>query len=1054
MSANEETNFAMRFRFGLPETATLEDKRDFVSFRLATYRQEEQWTSDILSEYFADDFRLFTADDFKVADPDDRRKLRDLLRSRRVYVPKGRSILISDALYAVVKEEIPWPKDEIDDDNVMEDKTDQITVETQVDDPVQLTLCENTKTNSTATWIKKGNLSNLFKAYSSDDDRYSGLTQDNFDRKFVLFEERCDQADLNEDDRQRAFSIMLCKEARQYYLDTLRIQKLPLDELVRRIKERFHTPERTRALLREWDNLSFTIVKSKFPSSSLSECLEMMISKLTDIQSSLPSEYRNDTILRNKLLNSVRDVAECRLAYHKPADTVQGVISDLHASLATSESFAGSSSLQQPISAHLVDRKYYHADNSRNNSRYRHEGTNKKCFVCGKPGCWSTNHSTKSRLQALKKNKVLRQFIAELKDDSDDEDQQIVETLEDVTAHIIELTSNDVDDDPDNDKVHSHLAQIDDSDEPISFAASLQDSIVAHALTAHSPKSRFAAKFHGVLIDTGCARGSTGGMLQYKLYCEALGKTPNIDSSKAKQCHFGIGSETSKGTANISFPLGDLWLSFDVHIVTADVPILLGLPHMDELGIYFNNLTDEIVHTASGQSIKAIRKFGHAFIQWNPFLSCHFTKVELRRLHRRFGHPHVDKLINLLERSEVDSVTPETRVILLDIMRTCVACQTYAQKPRRFKFTLRDDKDFNHTVYADIFYIDAKPILHVVDEATNYQAAQWLPTVSSQSLWRALRICWIDVYLGPPDVIVHDAGKNFMAESFASNADLLHIRTKAVPVESANSMTVVERYHQPIRRAYQTIKSESPDTDDAAALQMAVKAINDSVGPDGLVPTLLVYGALPRLGLPHDKPNPSTFQRAAALRKATQEMSKRFAKRQVQSALNSRNGPDVSDVHSIPIGGHALVYRPKTDKWEGPFSVLDINGEDVTLLLPPPSGPTKFRTTVVRPFRSDDTDTQLPSDNQEPFAFSIYVNNLDNTATSFSLQGLPPKSRFRHSRQKELDGLIARGVFTIVPSSESQSFRVFGSRFVDTVKNRGTSPDWSCKRITTKLMAF
>lgn len=40
------------------------------------------------------------------ADPDDRRKLRDLLCSRRVYVPKGRSILILDALYGVVKEEI------------------------------------------------------------------------------------------------------------------------------------------------------------------------------------------------------------------------------------------------------------------------------------------------------------------------------------------------------------------------------------------------------------------------------------------------------------------------------------------------------------------------------------------------------------------------------------------------------------------------------------------------------------------------------------------------------------------------------------------------------------------------------------------------------------------------------------------------------------------------------------------------------------------------------------------------------------------------------------
>lgn len=149
--------------------------------------------------------------------------------------------------------------------------------------------------------------------------------------------------DLGDDDRQRVFSIMLCEKARQFYLDTLRPRKLSLPELVSKTKERFHTPECTLALLQEWDNLSLTTVKSKNPSCSPSECLERMIIKLTDIQSSLPSEYRNDTILHNKSLNAIRDVAECRLAYHKPAETVQCGISDLHPSLATSDNFSGSS---------------------------------------------------------------------------------------------------------------------------------------------------------------------------------------------------------------------------------------------------------------------------------------------------------------------------------------------------------------------------------------------------------------------------------------------------------------------------------------------------------------------------------------------------------------------------------------------------------------------------------------------------------------------------------------------------------------------------------------
>ena len=118
--------------------------------------------------------------------------------------------------------------------------------------------------------------------------------------------------------------------------------------------------------------------------------------------------------------------------------------------------------------------------------------------------------------------------------------------------------------------------------------------------------------------------------------------------------------------------------------------------------------------------------------------------------------------------------------------------------------------------------------------------------------------------------MAHDAGKKFMARAFEANADMLHISTKSIPVEAANSMSIVERYHSPLRRAFNIVKKEAPDMDDDDALQMSVKAINASVGPDGLVPTLLVFGAIPRLGLPNDLPNPSTFERAVALRKATE----------------------------------------------------------------------------------------------------------------------------------------------------------------------------------------
>ena len=58
---------------------------------------------------------------------------------------------------------------------------------------------------------------------------------------------------------------------------------------------------------------------------------------------------------------------------------------------------------------------------------------------------------------------------------------------------------------------------------------------------------------------------------------------------------------------------------------------------------------------------------------------------------------------------------------------------------------------------------------------------------------------------------------------------------------------------------------------------MAVKAVNNTAGLDGLVPTLLVYGAYLRISK-LDSPAPSITERAAAIQKAMAEIVKLWAK--------------------------------------------------------------------------------------------------------------------------------------------------------------------------------
>ena len=58
---------------------------------------------------------------------------------------------------------------------------------------------------------------------------------------------------------------------------------------------------------------------------------------------------------------------------------------------------------------------------------------------------------------------------------------------------------------------------------------------------------------------------------------------------------------------------------------------------------------------------------------------------------------------------------------------------------------------------------------------------------------------------------------------------------------------------------------------------MAVKAVNNTASPNGLVPTLLVYRAYPRISN-LDPPTPSIIDRAAIIQKVIAEIVKLRAK--------------------------------------------------------------------------------------------------------------------------------------------------------------------------------
>jgi hypothetical protein len=575
--------------------------------------------------------------------------------------------------------------------------------------------------------------------------------------------------------------------------------------------------------------------------------------------------------------------------------------------------------------------------------------------------------------------------------------------------------------------------------------------------------------YQGILPDTGAANVSTVGKEQY-LALTREDPTVNLNTSTAGKASikFGKGEATASiGTVQVSTEIGKI----DFEVLEAPTPFLLCLADMDRLKVYFNNTTDELVQ-GDKKRIPILRKWGHPWFHLNKRerATVFLTETELRRLHRRFGHPAVVRLAKLLKDAGHHDFEEKT---LEEVTKFCHHCQLHSSAPRRFKFTLKDDHHFNYEIIVDVMYLNSKPVLHVVDSSTAFQGAKFLSAISAKETWQALRMLWIDTYQGPPDIITHDAGTNFASAEFRAEAKIMGVTCKQVPTEAHWSVGKTERYHAPLRRAWEILHTElSDEMSDEAILQMAVKAVNDTAGPDGLVPTLLVFGAYPRMTT-ESPPSPSMVKRSEAIQKATKALRKLNAERQVADALNTRNGPATTDMLALPLQSEVLVWR-ESDGWNGPYKIASIDGHNVTVDMI--NGPATFRSTIVKPYYRPDhlwSDPDAPHAPREPPDAEIAVP----LAVQPRRRGRPPGSKnkrkarayitkkeedniqlaiklrndgvittsgapFEVSDNQEISDLVGRGVFRFEQYDKRlhSGIRIFKSRLVREVKGKTTKP--------------
>ena len=351
---------------------------------------------------------------------------------------------------------------------------------------------------------------------------------------------------------------------------------------------------------------------------------------------------------------------------------------------------------------------------------------------------------------------------------------------------------------------------------------------------------------------------------------------------------------------------------------------------------------------------------------------------------------------------------------------------------------------FNERILLDILYIEGRPVLQIVDEATKFSAARFLPDVSTKTIWKTILECWATIYTGLPNRILADQGSSF-GRLFVSIGAISGVKVEHTGIEAHSSLGLGEGYHQPLRQAYRRIKAEHPTTEPQLALALAVKAMNDTLGPEGLVPSALVFGEFPQVVMRSETAHPrATLEsRAAVATAARQEMEEQMAKLRVKRALHHATPNAVHQTYQP--GDQVLVWREKQvesriGEWIGPLTVVAVDFEQKQVFVQ------DVKIGAARPFNIAQVKRYLTP---ETLAHSFIVGigchllsrDLNGVFDSFATEILredDPRTKTKEmaeAKRLEVGNLLSRGTFKVISRHEvPPNANVLPGRFVLAIK--------------------
>ena len=221
----------------------------------------------------------------------------------------------------------------------------------------------------------------------------------------------------------------------------------------------------------------------------------------------------------------------------------------------------------------------------------------------------------------------------------------------------------------------------------------------------------------------------------------------------------------------------------------------------------------------------------------------------LVRCHKNLGHPSPERLYTVLRQQ---GYRPEVAKAALEYQ--CSVCQAGVQPKSQRPSSLRDEMDFNDRISTDgVKWTNRQGqnfhFYHVVDWATNYQAACIAPSRNSSDTISNVINMWLS-WAGAPAEMVVDSGTEFQSDEFQEFVQKYNVKLITTAPEAHYQHGKAERHGavlQHMLKSFDTEHAISSYQELQKALFWCVRAKNANSIRKGYAPEVLVLGKHTRM---------------------------------------------------------------------------------------------------------------------------------------------------------------------------------------------------------------